>query len=97
MKFSAASIILFAGAVLAHPAALEIREQRNACSNLLYGTPLCCATSILGLANLDCTTPKSAKDGKDMKKSCKGKQPQCCTLGVTGIALLCQTPVGVDG
>ncbi|CRK12892.1 Cerato-ulmin like protein [Verticillium longisporum] len=98
MRFSIATIALFAGAAMAHPAnletSLETRELRTACSGLLHGTPLCCSTSILGLAVLDCSTPKSARNGEDMRRNCNGKQPQCCTLGISEIALLCQRPIG---
>jgi len=52
MKFIIAA--LFAGLVAAAPAAdLEDRQVYIPCSGL-YGTSQCCATDVLGVADLDC-------------------------------------------
>ena len=47
-------IAAFAAAALAAPAALEQR-QLPVCTG---GSPLCCATDVLNLADLDCATRK---------------------------------------
>lgn len=56
-----ASILVFVGAALAAPSgsapAVEPR-QYTACSGL-YGSSQCCATDVLGVANLDCGERKS--------------------------------------
>ena len=52
MKFIIAA--LFAGLVAAAPASdLEDRQVYIPCSGL-YGTAQCCATDVLGIADLDC-------------------------------------------
>jgi len=56
MKFIIAA--LFAGLVAAAPAAdLEDRQAYIPCSGL-YGTSQCCATDVLGVADLDCGNRK---------------------------------------
>lgn len=57
MKAFTAAVALFAGAALAHPAALAARD--GPCSDLLYSVAQCCSTDVLGLADLDCSTRTS--------------------------------------
>lgn len=51
MKLFAA--FFFATAALAAPSGLDERQAYVPCSGL-YGSAQCCATDVLGLANLDC-------------------------------------------
>ena len=51
MQIIAIVAALFAGAAVAAPALQE--RQYVACSGL-YGTAQCCATDVLGVADLDC-------------------------------------------
>ncbi|OAQ22303.1 hydrophobin 5 [Linnemannia elongata AG-77] len=68
----------------------------GACPDLLYSIPTCCSTDVLGLADLSCSTPKSASSGSDLKSSCAsdGKAAKCCTPELLEIGVLCQDPVG---
>lgn len=45
---------LFLGAVMAAPT--NDHGSYNACPNGLYSVEQCCATDVLGVANLDCTS-----------------------------------------
>jgi len=54
MKFAATIVAVFSAVVAAAPAAeLEDRQTYVPCSGL-YGTSQCCATDVLGVADLDC-------------------------------------------
>ncbi len=54
MKFiSAATVLVAAGLVAAAPAPIEERQAYVPCSGL-YGGAECCATDVLGVADLDC-------------------------------------------
>ncbi|OAQ60493.1 fungal hydrophobin domain-containing protein [Pochonia chlamydosporia 170] len=90
MKAFAAAVALFAGAALAHPAALAARD--GPCPDLLYSVAQCCSTDVLGVADLDCSTPSSANDAEDLKSSCStaGAAPKCCTIPVAGLGVLCK-------
>jgi Fungal hydrophobin len=57
MKFSLALATLFAGVAMAMPASLEER-QYVPCSGL-YNDAQCCATDVLGVADLDCVNRSS--------------------------------------
>ncbi|KAF2676306.1 hypothetical protein K458DRAFT_322163 [Lentithecium fluviatile CBS 122367] len=80
-------ILAFAAAAIAAPT-LEQR-QLFTCSS---GNPVCCATDVLDLADLDCapppTTPTSASNFIDIC-SAEGQQAKCCLLPVLGQALIC--------
>jgi len=54
MKFIAVAATLFAGLVAAAPAAIEERQTPYTPCSGLYGTAQCCATDVLGVADLDC-------------------------------------------
>lgn len=49
------AIVALAGFAMASP--IEERQTYSACSGL-YGTPQCCATDVLGVADLDCAARK---------------------------------------
>jgi hypothetical protein len=57
MQFSVAIITLLGAAVSALPTE-EKRQVYTPCSGL-YGTSQCCATDVLGVADLDCGNRKS--------------------------------------
>ncbi|KAH8838707.1 hypothetical protein MCOR27_003646 [Pyricularia oryzae] len=62
-----------------------------------YNNAQCCATDILGLANLDCAPPPSLPTSTSSFTSicaAKGQRARCCLLPVLGQALLCQAPIG---
>ncbi|KAI0966877.1 Cerato-ulmin hydrophobin family [Xylaria arbuscula] len=100
MQFSAIIAALCASAVTAAPATpeLEGRQTYTACSGL-YGTAQCCATDVLGVADLDCANPPSVPTSADNFSavcSAIGQRARCCVLPVLGQDVLCQTPVGVE-
>ncbi|KAH7378279.1 fungal hydrophobin-domain-containing protein [Pyrenochaeta sp. MPI-SDFR-AT-0127] len=80
------TILAFAVAAFAAP--LEER-QAGLCSS---GSPVCCATDVLNLANLDCApppvTPLSTNEFIDTCAA-QGQQAKCCLLPILGQALIC--------
>ncbi|KAI0171928.1 Cerato-ulmin hydrophobin family [Hypoxylon sp. FL1284] len=99
MKFFTAAIAtIFAGVALAAPAVEERQAAYTPCSGL-YGTSQCCATDVLGVADLDCANPPSVPtDAANFSSVCSaiGQRARCCVLPVLGQDVLCQTPSGVD-
>ena len=72
-------------------------ESGPLCPSLLYSNAQCCATDVLGVADLDCSTPNSAaRSAKDFAGICAqtGKTAACCTLPLLGQGTLCVKPVG---
>ncbi|KAL6706730.1 hypothetical protein ACN47E_005272 [Coniothyrium glycines] len=72
------------------------------CPAGLYSNPQCCATDILGVADLDCAVPPTAPSGVDsFIDTCGsvGQRARCCVIHVAGQAVLCQgvSPGGSDG
>ncbi|KAI0097540.1 fungal hydrophobin-domain-containing protein [Nemania sp. FL0031] len=68
------------------------------CPSGLYSVPQCCATDILGLADLDCHSPAAVpQSASEFRFDCAtgGQRARCCVVPVAGQALLCETPVGV--
>ncbi|KAJ4303255.1 hypothetical protein N0V90_002148 [Kalmusia sp. IMI 367209] len=81
------TVIAFAAAAIAAPTL----EQRQApiCTS---GSPLCCATDVLNLADLDCATPATFPttiNGFIDTCSAAGQQAKCCLLPILGQALIC--------
>ncbi|KAI0802144.1 Cerato-ulmin hydrophobin family [Xylaria sp. FL0064] len=99
MQFPTIIAALFAAAAVAVPAAnLADRGDYVPCSGL-YSTAQCCATDVLGVADLDCANPPSVPtDAINFSAVCSaiGQRARCCVLPVLGQDVLCQTPVGVD-
>ncbi|OAA69879.1 fungal hydrophobin [Cordyceps fumosorosea ARSEF 2679] len=96
MQFITA-ISLFAVVVMAAPNAPRWNHF-EACPSGLYANPQCCATDVLGVADLDCYTPQQAIwSPRDFQAVCAsgGQRARCCVLPVGEQALLCETPVGV--
>ncbi|KAJ4383642.1 hypothetical protein N0V86_001697 [Didymella sp. IMI 355093] len=80
------AILALAAAAFAAP--LEER-QAGLCST---GTPLCCATDVLNLANLDCQNPPTTPTGiNNFIDICaaEGQQAKCCLLPILEQGLLC--------
>ncbi|KAK2015100.1 hypothetical protein LZ32DRAFT_602800 [Colletotrichum eremochloae] len=96
MQFSVALVALFAGAAIAVPTGSTTYDP---CSGL-YDSVQCCATDVLGLANLDCNVPTTLPTSPDhFKRVCAatGKRARCCVLPALGLGVLCQNPVGIQG
>lgn len=99
MQFTTIAAIFFAGLAAAVPTA-EVHERGDytACTGL-YGTSQCCATDVLGVADLDCANPPEVPISADnFSEVCSaiGQRARCCVLPILGQDVLCQTPVGVD-
>jgi hypothetical protein len=54
MKFTTAIVTIFAAGAFAAPAVVEDRQVPYVPCTGLYGTSQCCATDVLGVADLDC-------------------------------------------
>ncbi|KAI9904450.1 hypothetical protein N3K66_000979 [Trichothecium roseum] len=99
--FSAVLVALAAAGVTtvsAAPAAMEDRQAYVPCTGL-YGTAQCCATDVLGVADLDCAQPPKEVDSADTFSSvCAaiGQRARCCVLPILEQGVLCNTPQGVD-
>ncbi|KAI1776795.1 Cerato-ulmin hydrophobin family [Hypoxylon cercidicola] len=94
--FTAALATVFAGVALAAPT-VEERQAYVPCSGL-YGTSQCCATDVLGVADLDCAVPPTVPtDATNFSAVCSviGQRARCCVLPILGQDILCQTPAGV--
>ncbi|KAI1440445.1 Cerato-ulmin hydrophobin family [Annulohypoxylon stygium] len=94
--FTAALAAIFAGLAIAAPT-IEERQTYTPCTGL-YGTAQCCATDVLGVADLDCANPPSVPTSADnFTTECAdiGQRARCCVLPILEQGVLCQTPVGV--
>ncbi|KAJ6788976.1 hypothetical protein PWT90_02572 [Aphanocladium album] len=92
MQFSIVS--LFIGVAIATPTTMFAKLAPRAvgvCAGTVYGIPVCCASDVLGLADLTCKNPISATDHADFHRSCNdaGSAAHCCTLDIGGIGLIC--------
>ncbi|KAI0202563.1 fungal hydrophobin [Astrocystis sublimbata] len=104
MQFSTVFVALFASIAMAGPvqqtATAEVYNTDGsyaACSGL-YSTLQCCATDVLGVADLDCATPGGVPSSpKDFQGICAkgGQRARCCVLPILGQDVLCQTPLGL--
>ncbi|KAL3460071.1 fungal hydrophobin-domain-containing protein [Aspergillus heterothallicus] len=103
MKFSPITLLAFLGAATAMPAdtsSIQIRSNsinpNDFCpSGLLFSSFQCCTTRVLdGVASLDCQPPHDIpEDCVTPESVCEatiGGKPQCCTLPILGLALVCQ-------
>ncbi|KAK7969301.1 hypothetical protein PG996_002261 [Apiospora saccharicola] len=102
MQIFAVAAAAFAGLALAAPAAeqLESRQAVYTPCTRLYGSQQCCATDVLGVADLDCGSPPNPFETADeFSEVCSaiGQRARCCVLPILGLGVLCQTPAGVQG
>ncbi|KAI3340901.1 hydrophobin-like protein [Ustulina deusta] len=70
----------------------------NLCPSFLYSSPQCCATDVLGVADLNCISPSAVPFSvSNFRDICAlgGNRARCCVLPVLGQAVLCQTPPGL--
>ncbi|KAI1065521.1 hypothetical protein LB507_001233 [Fusarium sp. FIESC RH6] len=98
MKFSLAAVTLLSAVVSALPANEKRQTPYVPCTGL-YGTAQCCATDVLGLANLDCGGPPSTpSNATDFSAVCSaiGQRARCCVLPILDQGILCNTPAGVQ-
>ncbi|KAI1161130.1 Cerato-ulmin hydrophobin family [Nemania serpens] len=98
MQFSIIAATLLAAIALAAPAPAERRQTLPLCSGLT-STEQCCATDVLGLADLDCANPPTVPaSASDFSAVCAaiGQRARCCAIPVLGQDLICGTPIGVQ-
>ncbi|KXH32540.1 hypothetical protein CSIM01_11125 [Colletotrichum simmondsii] len=103
MQFTTALVSILATAVIAIPTGNTGGGSAPyvACSGL-YSSLQCCATDVLGVADLDCASPPPTAtnvptSASNFRSICAnvGQRARCCIVPVLGQAVLCQTPVGV--
>ncbi|ROV87124.1 hypothetical protein VMCG_10741 [Cytospora schulzeri] len=98
MQYFIAISAVLASTVLASPLTVLERQTYTPCSGL-YGTAQCCATDVLGVADLNCADPPSVPaNATDFQSECAaiGQQARCCVLPILEQGVLCDTPTGVD-
>ncbi|KAK1572829.1 fungal hydrophobin [Colletotrichum navitas] len=98
MQFTITVAALFASVAFAAPVVEERQTVYIPCSGL-YGTAQCCATDILGLADLDCANPSEVPTtGDNFSAICSeiGQRARCCLLPILDQGILCSTPAGVQ-
>ncbi|KAI0398034.1 hypothetical protein F5Y17DRAFT_413276 [Xylariaceae sp. FL0594] len=69
-----------------------------ACPSGLFSVAQCCATDVLGVADLDCHSPSAVPSSPaDFEAICAagGDRPRCCVIPILGQSLLCTDPVGI--
>ncbi|KAJ0336487.1 hypothetical protein COL922a_007905 [Colletotrichum nupharicola] len=96
MQFLVAVAALFANVAVSAP--LDERQAYVACSGL-YGTAQCCATDVLGVADLDCgSPPETVTSADNFSEVCSaiGQRARCCVLPILDQGILCNTPTGVS-
>ncbi|KAI1425586.1 fungal hydrophobin [Xylaria sp. FL1777] len=104
MQFSTLFVTLLATAVMANPVKRTTAGSDtgyptpyDACSGL-YDSLQCCATDVLGIADLDCGTPSGVPTSPaSFAAICAsgGQRARCCVLPILGQSVLCQTPLGL--
>ncbi|KAK0726709.1 Cerato-ulmin hydrophobin family, partial [Lasiosphaeria miniovina] len=90
-------VAIAASFALALPAQVEDRQVYTPCSGL-YGSAQCCATDVLGVADLDCGLPPAVPTSADNFSavcSAIGQRARCCVLPILDQGILCNTPTGV--
>ncbi|KAI0001546.1 hydrophobin precursor [Xylariaceae sp. FL0662B] len=112
MQFSTFLVSFMATAVLASPVERSVEcdtcgggggggstPEYAACTPGLYSTLQCCATDVLGVADLDCGNPSAVPtSAEEFQELCAaaGQRARCCILPVLGQSVLCETPIGVQ-
>jgi len=74
-----------------------LNQRQNVVCSGTYSNAQCCATDVLGVADLNCFNPPSTPtSADDFEAICAadGQQAKCCLLPILGQALVCQDPLG---
>ncbi|KKP00878.1 hypothetical protein THAR02_07024 [Trichoderma harzianum] len=97
MKSFIVATLLVAGALAAPSSDVKaVKRQAALCPAGLESTPQCCATDVLGIADLDCANPPSIPtDAASFTAVCAGigQRARCCAIPIAGQDLLCTSPV----
>ncbi|KAH0846263.1 hypothetical protein Z517_10871 [Fonsecaea pedrosoi CBS 271.37] len=99
MRFTTLAIALAAGATTALASAIPgksalVDRQVTLCTGA-DSSAVCCATDVLGVADLDCAPPPTAPTSTDDFGSiCAsiGQRARCCLLPILGQGLICTSP-----
>ncbi|GAW18478.1 hypothetical protein ANO14919_079540 [Xylariales sp. No.14919] len=86
----------FATAVAANPT--YNNPPYDACPDGLYSVEQCCATDVLGVADLNCSSPSATPSSAiSFRNICAagGQRARCCVVPVLGQDVLCETPAGL--
>lgn len=89
MQYFTVVATLFASAALSSPVEVQERQLYIPCSGL-YGTAQCCATDVLGVADLNCADPPTVPtNASDFQAECSaiGQQARCCVLPIVSVAM----------
>lgn len=94
MQFSFTATALFLSLAAASP---FTRQVYTPCSGL-YSTPECCATDVLGVADLDCADPPTVpSNATEFQSICSavGQRARCCVLPIVRLhSLVLPSAVG---
>ncbi|KAF2671608.1 hydrophobin precursor [Microthyrium microscopicum] len=95
MKLSITATIVAVGLASCSP--LVARQAAVPLCSGLTGTTQCCATDVLGLADLDCANPPQVPtNSTNFVSICAaiGQRARCCAIPILGQDLICGAPVG---
>lgn len=84
MQYFTVISTLLASVALSSPVEVQERQLYIPCSGL-YGTAQCCATDVLGVADLNCADPPTVPtNASDFQAECSaiGQQARCCVLPI---------------
>lgn len=87
MQYFTVVATLFASVALSSPVEVQERQLYIPCSGL-YGTAQCCATDVLGVADLDCADPPTVPaNASDFQSECAaiGQRARCCVLPIVSV------------
>lgn len=87
MQYFTVVSALLASVALSSPVEVQERQLYIPCSGL-YGTAQCCATDVLGVADLNCADPPTVPtNASDFQAECSaiGQQARCCVLPIVRI------------
>ncbi|KAI0910189.1 fungal hydrophobin [Ustulina deusta] len=103
MQLSTLFVTVLATAAMANPVKRAVDTvdtyptDYDACTGL-FDVLQCCATDVLGLADLDCSSPSTVPtSAANFAANCAagGQRARCCVIPILGQSLLCITPVGL--
>jgi hypothetical protein len=84
MQTFTAVLALFAAVAVAAPTVVEQRQVPYAPCAGLYGSAVCCATDVLGIADLNCNSPPSGPptSAAEFESDCSGTglTARCCAI-----------------
>ena len=89
MQYFTVVATLFASVALSSPVEVQERQLYIPCSGL-YGTAQCCATDVLGVADLNCANPPAVPaNASEFQAECSaiGQQARCCVLPIVRVLL----------